>query len=101
MGWRTPWAPAPIITEVWDVRHRAQFVDRVIVARVGGQVLLPVPLPVSGRFVVSRWEREVARLLNGLEQLHGFDDVMVRSRIETVSEWPGKLAAAASALPTL
>lgn len=99
VGWRTPWARERIITEVCDVWQGGQLVDRVILARVGGRALVPLPLPVGARFVVSGWERDVSHLVHDLEGLERFDELMAQCQIETVSEWPAELLAVASPLP--
>lgn len=91
-GWSVPWAGERIITEMLDVVCRAELVDRVIVARVGGRALIPLPLPTADGLLVSDWECDAARLVHDLEKLSGFDELLMDSRITTIGEWPTERA---------
>ncbi|MFC4242627.1 hypothetical protein ACFOYW_04515 [Gryllotalpicola reticulitermitis] len=90
-GWWVPWARERIVTEVCDVWWRGAPIDRVILARVGGRALLPLPLPAHVELLVSEWEVRVARLAHDLEGLGGFEELLNYTDIQLIAEWPAEM----------
>jgi len=90
-GWDAPWwarfADPEVRIEYLDVLLRGRHVDRVVLARVdAGRGIVPEPLPREGRWLVSHWEAEAARLVNELEELEGFPAYLARTGITVVAE---------------